>query len=132
MLNEKFIFACAASLLTLVAGYIGYAALTAKKYVFRTKIKKLKIFPIKSLPGVEVDHLEIMPSYCKYKNFLDRSWVLVNEENRFLTLRQEPTLYKIKVTLLNDEIQLEAEGMPSIKIPNTQSLKKGNDGRYRD
>ena len=130
MFNDKLIVTCAASaLVTLLVGYIGYigyAALTAKKYLFRSKVKKLKFYPIKSLPGVEVDHLEIMPSCCGYKTFLDRSWVLLDEENRFMTLRNVPSLYKIKVSLLEDDILLEAHNMPSIKIPNTQPLKKGD------
>ena len=126
MTNDRIIFTCAASLLTLVVGYIGYAALTAKKYVRRSKITKLLIYPIKSLPGVEVDHLDIRLSTCKYKNFRDRSWILLDAANRMITLRNEPKLAKIMITLLDDAIQLQAEGMPSIKVPLEQPLKKGD------
>ena len=126
MSNEKLIFTCAASLLTLIVGYIGYTALTAKKYVLRTKIKKLVIYPIKSLPGVEVDHLDILPSMCKYENILDRSWVLLDDANRMITMRNEPLLAKIKTTLFENEICLEADNMPPIKIQAKPPLKKGD------
>ena len=126
MPNDRIIFICAASLFTLVVGYIGYAALTTKKYVRRSKIMKLLIYPIKSLPGVEVDHLEIMPSYCRYRNFRDRSWILLDDANRMITLRSEPKMAKIQITLLEDTIRLQAEGMPSIEVPVDQPLKKGD------
>ena len=126
MSNDKVILTCAVSLLTLLVGYVGYVALTAKKYVYRSKIAKLVIYPIKSLPGVQVDHLDILPSWCKYKNFRDRSWILLDDSNRMITLRNEPLLSKIIITLLEDEIRLEADGMPPIKIPNQQPLKKGD------
>ena len=126
MTNDRIIFTCAASLLTLVVGYIGYAALTAKKYVRRSKITKLLIYPIKSLPGVEVDHLEITSSYCRYKNFRDRSWILLDDANQMITLRSEPKMAKVQITLLEDAIRLQAEGMPSIDVPVDQPLKKGD------
>ena len=132
MSNDRIIFTCAASLLTLVIGYISYAALTAKKhvkhvkYVGRSIITKLMIYPIKSLPGVEVDHLEIMPSYCRYENFRDRSWILLDDANRMITLRNEPKLAKIQIKLLEDAIRLQAENMPSIEVPVDQPLKKGD------
>ena len=124
--NDKVILTCAVSLLTLLVGYVGYAALTAKKYVSRSKVAKLVIYPIKSLPGVEVDHLDILPSLCKYKNFLDRSWILLDDVNRMITLRNEPLLSKIKITLLENAIGLEADGVGPIKIPVQQPLKKGD------
>lgn len=126
MPNDRLIFTCAASLLTLVVSYIGYAALTAKKYVCRSKITKLLIYPIKSLPGIEVDHLDILPSMCKYKNLRDRSWILLNDTNRMITLRNEPLLARIQITLLEDAIQLQADGMPAIQVPVDQPLKKGD------
>lgn len=126
MSNDKVILTCVASLLTLIAGYVGYAALTAKKYVSRSKIAKLVIYPIKSLPGVEVQHLEILPSLCKYKNFRDRSWILLDDANRMITLRNEPLLAKIRITLLENAIRLEAAGMKSIEVPVQQPLKKGD------
>ena len=126
MSNDKVIITCAASLLTILVAYVGYAALTVKKYVPRSKVKRLMIYPIKSLPGIEVDHLEILPSLCKYKSFLDRSWLLVDESNRMVTLRNEPLLSLIKTTLLENAMQLEADNMPAIKIPALQPLKKGD------
>lgn len=124
--NERVILTCAASLLTLLVAYVSYAALKAKKYVRRTKIAKLVIYPIKSVPGVEVAHLDILRSFCKYKNFLDRSWMLVDDMNRMITLRNEPLLAKIRMRLLDDELCLEADGMPSVRIPTQPQLKKGD------
>ena len=126
MSNDRVILTCAASLLTLLVGYVGYAALTAKKYVFRSRVSQLVIYPIKSLPGVRVDHLDILPSLCKYKNFLDRSWLLLDSENRMITLRNEPKLSKIRIVLLDDEMRLEADGMSPVLVPAQPSLKKGD------
>ena len=42
------------------------------KYVDVTKVRKLVIYPIKSLRGVEVDQLEVTKNVLKYGNYLDR------------------------------------------------------------
>ena len=124
--NDRVILTGAVCLLSLLVGYVGYAAFAAKKYVSRSKVAKLFVYPIKSLPGVEVDQLDILPSMCKYKNFFDRSWILLDDANRMITLRNEPLLAKIKVTLLENAIGLEAAGMAPIRIPVEQPLKKGD------
>lgn len=124
MTQEKLLLTTAASLTALLVGYIGYSVFKSRKYVLKSKVRKLMLYPIKSLPGVEVDHLEVEKNCLKYKNFLDRSFVLVDHENRFITLRTEPTLAKIKMTLVDDHIQLDAPNMPTLRISNTGSLKK--------
>ena len=62
----------------------------------------------------------------KYGNFYDRSFILIDDSNRTITLRTEPTLCKIKLTLLKDDIQLEADNMSKLLIPSKSPLKKGD------
>ena len=42
-------------------------------FVSVCKVKKLIIYPIKALKGIEVNHLEITENVCKYGKFKDRS-----------------------------------------------------------
>ena len=60
----------------------------------------------------------------KYKNFKDRSYVLMDDDNRTIGLKTEPLLSKINITLLENDIQLEAPDMPNLKIPNDVPLKR--------
>lgn len=126
MINEnKVILTCAASVLGLIVGYVSYVTLKARQYVLRSQVRRLMIYPIKSLPGLEVDRIEFNGSLLKYRDFYDRSWVLMDENSRIITLRTEPSLSRIELSALDDALLLKADNMPSIKIPNTQPLKKG-------
>jgi len=45
---------------------------TKNNFVNLTKVKKLFIYPVKALKGVEVDSLEITENVVKYGKFKDR------------------------------------------------------------
>lgn len=55
------------------------------------------IYPIKSLPGLRLSKMEI----DEHGPVLDRQWMLVDENNSFLSLRQRPDLTLFRVSLGN-------------------------------
>lgn len=70
-------------------------------------VSKIIIYPIKSLNGVSLPCAKV--SSTGFKN--DRKFMLVSyDEKKMITLREFPSLYSIKVTLINEDLlQLENE-----------------------
>lgn len=70
-------------------------------------VSKIIIYPIKSLNGVSLPFANATSTGFKY----DRKFMLMDySEKKMITLREYPSLYSIKVSLLNEDIlQLENE-----------------------
>ncbi|KAH9407123.1 Mitochondrial amidoxime reducing component 2 [Tyrophagus putrescentiae] len=87
-------------------------------------ILKLIIYPIKSVPGIEVDHLEVTPTGVTYGGFHDRALMLINEHRNLVSLRTKPTLACIKATFEGDgdSIVLRAPSMPPLVISSRQDV----------
>ncbi|OTF72083.1 hypothetical protein BLA29_005518 [Euroglyphus maynei] len=103
--------------LTIVSGLIILKSWIKRLRQGPPKIKKLIIYPIKSLQGVEVDHLDIVQTGVQWNNFHDRTMALVNEKNIMLTQRNKPKLGMITIKLQDEDIMLNAPGMETLKIP---------------
>ncbi|XP_003743333.2 uncharacterized protein LOC100902453 [Galendromus occidentalis] len=80
------------------------------------KIKRIFIYPIKSVPPIEVSSADINIDGVSYKSVKDREFVLIDAEGTFLTGRQEPTL-----SLLHTEFN-EADNCLEISSKNPDSL----------
>jgi len=59
------------------------------------KISQLHIYPIKSLGGISVSSAEVLAKGLKY----DRRFMLVDTENRFLTIREFPKMTRLQPKL---------------------------------
>jgi uncharacterized protein YcbX len=77
-------------------------------------VSKIIIYPIKSLNGVSIPFAEV--SSTGFKN--DRKFMLMSYvEKKMITLREYPSLYNIKVSMLNkDVLQLENEGKNQLPL----------------
>ena len=71
------------------------------------------IYPVKSLSGIEVQEWEVGKKGLK----LDRQWMLIDQNGRFLSQRQKPEMALIKPKLIGDAIILTAPDVASISIP---------------
>ncbi|CAG2105123.1 unnamed protein product [Medioppia subpectinata] len=109
------------ALLFAITGALVYAVRKATKrhrnYVKVAKVCKLIVYPIKSLPGVEVDRLDVTIHGSAYGPFRDRSWLLVDNENRMITQRTEGCSKLAMLTLQFRDNQLWVDG------PNMTTLK---------
>lgn len=78
-------------------------------------ISGLFIYPIKSLGGIELSSSEITQRGLKH----DRRWMLVNEENEFLTQRTFPQMALLKTSIDGDLLVVfhSAEPDDSISFP---------------
>lgn len=74
-------------------------------------ISELYFFPIKSFRGFKVSELKIDADGPRY----DRQWMLVDENDKFITQRQMPQLAKISVHMEEDAfIELSQDGYDSV------------------
>ncbi len=82
-------------------------------------ITHLYIYPIKSLAGIEVTSASLDTTGIKY----DRRWMLVDQNNRFITQREFPQLCLFQTALLPNGIRVTYQH-ESIEIP--FSISEGN------
>lgn len=66
------------------------------------KISQLFIYPIKSLAGISVNSAKVLEKGFKF----DRKFMLVDQENRFLTIREFPKMTRLQPELKEDGINV--------------------------
>ncbi|MBC7742476.1 MAG: MOSC N-terminal beta barrel domain-containing protein [Bdellovibrionaceae bacterium] len=66
------------------------------------RITGLWIYPVKSCQGISVTEMKIGPAGPLH----DREWLIVDEQNKFITLRTQPRLAEIKTALQDSFLQL--------------------------
>lgn len=76
-------------------------------------VSELNIYPIKSLGGISLPYAEVTDRGFKY----DRRWMLVDEQNRFLTQREYPQMALLKVQIENDGLLVTHYLNGSVAIP---------------
>lgn len=80
-------------------------------------LTKIRVFPVKSCGGFEVEEWEITPQGLQY----DRMWMVLNAYDACVTQKQVPKLCLVAPTLDRHTgvLTLHAPGMPSIVVSNT-------------
>ena len=68
--------------------------------------------------------MEITLQGAKYRSFLDRSFVILNENNSMVTQRTKPKLALIQTSLLGEYIALSLPGKETIYVDVTEDLSK--------
>lgn len=82
-------------------------------------IKKIHIYPIKSLPAITLNRATIGRFGLQH----DRSMTLVNDQLKFISQRTFPQLAKLKLKMTDDFLRVQNSFEQSIKIPlNLQGL----------
>jgi uncharacterized protein YcbX len=66
------------------------------------KISELYIYPIKSLPGISVKKAKVTDRGFEH----DRRWMLVNENNIFISQRELPEMTQLPMTLEKDGVRI--------------------------
>jgi uncharacterized protein YcbX len=71
------------------------------------------IYPVKSLAGIAVDEWPVVATGLLY----DRQWMLIDEQQQFLSQRQLPQMALIQTALNEECLILSAPSMPSLSLP---------------
>jgi len=76
-------------------------------------VSQLYVYPVKSARGISLDsaHLDGRGIH------LDRRWMLVDSDARFLTQREIPRLSLIQVESLPTHLRITAPAMPALTVP---------------
>lgn len=76
-------------------------------------LSNMYVYPVKSLAGMEVSHWQVNEKGLLY----DRKWMLVDDENLFLSQRRLPRMALIKTAIDADRLILSAPEMENIALP---------------
>jgi len=76
------------------------------------KVSDLYIYPIKSLRGIKVNHAEVTDRGFKH----DRRWMLVDDNNRFISQREVARMALLKVAIEDDGLKVSFNET-SVTIP---------------
>jgi len=76
-------------------------------------VSGLFLYPVKSCSGVAVEQARVGATGFD----LDRRWMVVGEDGRFLTQREQPRLALVRVRLGEEELRLEAPGLSVLEVP---------------
>ncbi|KAG5187521.1 hypothetical protein JKP88DRAFT_271804 [Tribonema minus] len=88
------------------------------------EVTSLRVYPIKSCAGHEVDCWELTKTGLKY----DRNWVVVGADGRFRSQRRLPKMAVITPSLPTsdtDPLIIKAPGMPELVVP---ARRRGDPG----
>ncbi len=79
----------------------------------RFTLSEIHIYPVKSLAGISVNVWEVDNRGLRY----DRHWMLIDQNNRFLSARSLPRMLLIKTALTETALVLSAPGQHDLFIP---------------
>lgn len=74
-------------------------------------LSEINVYPVKSLSGISLNESKIQRRGLEF----DRRWLLVDENNKFLTQREFPKMATVKTEITPDGLQVSGDGS-SLKI----------------
>ncbi len=69
-------------------------------------LSEINIYPVKSLAGISLKESKIEQRGLEF----DRRWMLIDENNKFLTQREFPKMATVKTEILADGLQVSSNG----------------------
>lgn len=82
------------------------------------RISELTVYPIKSARGIAVDTMTL----GKLGPDFDRRWMLIDQNGKFITQRQQAKMCLIGTQLKDQHLIVSAPTMPDLEITHTHSL----------
>lgn len=77
------------------------------------KLSEIYLYPVKSLAGIKVNYWQVTEKGLEY----DRKWMLVDQNQHFLSQRQLPKMALIKTAISSDQLILTAPAMEPLAVP---------------
>jgi len=88
-------------------------------------VASLHYYPVKSLMGIEIDRAIVETRGIKD----DRGWLVIDENDKFVTQREIPLMALVKATIVGNggqrSLKLEADGMPPLAVPEVFNKDNG-------
>jgi uncharacterized protein YcbX len=76
------------------------------------RVQSLHVYPVKSCAGIEVREALVVETGFD----LDRAWMVVDPDGRFLSQRELPRLALVRTALRSDDLVLRAPGMLALHL----------------
>src|SRR6476646_7650692 len=90
-------------------------------------LSEINIYPIKSCRGISLAEAVVEERGLQF----DRRWMLVDENNRFLTQREYPVMATLAVAVTDDGLQVTGGGRSLVVAANPVTTVPGSDTRGR-
>ncbi|WP_283443550.1 MOSC domain-containing protein [Noviherbaspirillum suwonense] len=74
-------------------------------------LSQLTFYPIKSCAGISLSSATLTGAGLMHEHVYDREWMLVDDDNNFLTQREHPRMALITPRLRSETLELRAPGM---------------------
>jgi uncharacterized protein YcbX len=84
-------------------------------------ITELNLYPIKSCAGIALQSAMATRYGLMHGGVHDREWMVVDASGNFLTQRELPKMACIRPHLAEDALEIEAPGMPLLRVPLAQT-----------
>ncbi|HTH54844.1 MAG TPA: MOSC N-terminal beta barrel domain-containing protein [Cyclobacteriaceae bacterium] len=78
----------------------------------RLVLSEINIYPIKSLGGIRLKSARVFEKGLEH----DRRWMLIDEDNEFMTQRIHPKMALFKLSVINDQFSISHQGH-SVHLP---------------
>jgi uncharacterized protein YcbX len=79
----------------------------------RAFVAEINIYPVKSMKGISRTHAELTATGLRH----DRQWMVVRQDGRFATQRDQPALACIETALDERGVHLARQGFGSVFVP---------------
>ena len=76
-------------------------------------LSAIHVYPIKSLKGIALDAAKVEQRGLQY----DRRWMVVDENDRFITQREHSRMALISVSFGSEGLEVNARGMSTLSVP---------------
>ena len=76
------------------------------------KLTELAIYPVKSMRQISLSHSLVEPFGLQH----DRRWMVVDEQGKMITQRQQARMCLIQPELTDQDTRLHAAGMPELVV----------------
>ena len=77
------------------------------------RVAGLACYPVKGCRGVQLDSARVVATGLEW----DRQWMIVDDDDRFITQRTHPRLAVIRPAIMPGALQLDAPGQPTLRVP---------------
>ncbi|XP_077993893.1 mitochondrial amidoxime-reducing component 1-like [Glandiceps talaboti] len=81
-------------------------------------LDKIMLYPVKSCGGMSLTQCHCITQGLQYEALKDRHWMILNDENRLISIRHESKMVLISTSLSNDNnyLLLDAPGMSTLQV----------------
>ncbi|XP_013416781.1 mitochondrial amidoxime reducing component 2-like [Lingula anatina] len=110
--------------------FAGILSVSLAKYVFAWwaqrssqnfklvgRVSGLYLHPVKSCKGIDLLGAECTKLGLKVGDVGDRQWMVIRKDETFVSIREEPSMVFIEVSIQGNCLHLDAPGMETLKVP---------------